>query len=62
MITEVATRAVRFSGRRSRLMLSAALILGLGMPLAGCKSGAERAEEYFQSGLTVFYSCSRFLL
>lgn len=51
MITEVAFRAVRPSGRRSRLMLSAALILGLGMPLAGCKTGAERAEEYFQSGL-----------
>lgn len=37
--------------RMSRLFIPAALILGLGLPLAGCKSSAEKAEAYYQSGL-----------
>jgi hypothetical protein len=37
--------------RMSRLFIPAALILGLGLPLAGCKSAAEKAESYYQSGL-----------
>lgn len=34
-----------------RLLLPAALMAGLTLPLAGCKTSEERAEEYYQSGL-----------
>ncbi|MFC3169443.1 tetratricopeptide repeat protein [Paracoccus fontiphilus] len=34
-----------------RLLLSTTLVLGLGLSLAGCKTSAERAEEYYRSGL-----------
>lgn len=37
--------------RGSRLLLSTTLALGLGLSLAGCKTSAERADEYYQSGL-----------
>ncbi|WP_374301332.1 tetratricopeptide repeat protein [Paracoccus sp. (in: a-proteobacteria)] len=37
--------------RAKRLLLSTTLILGLGLSLAGCKTSAERAEEYYRSGL-----------
>lgn len=40
------------SARRGmRFLLPAILVLGLGLPLAGCKTAAERADEYYQSGL-----------
>ncbi len=35
-----------------RILLPAALAAGLALPLAACKSSAEKAEEYYQSGLT----------
>lgn len=42
----------RLSPRRgARFLLSTALALGLGLSLAGCKTSAEKAEEYYQSGL-----------
>lgn len=37
--------------RGVRLLLSTTLALGLGLSLAGCKTSAEKAEEYYQSGL-----------
>lgn len=37
--------------RGLRLLLSTTLALGLGLSLAGCKTSAERADEYYQSGL-----------
>lgn len=41
-----------FSARRGlRLLLSTSLALGLGLTLAGCKTAAEKAEDYYQSGL-----------
>lgn len=39
--------------RGSRFLLSTALALGLGLALAGCKTSAEKAEEYYQSGLAL---------
>ena len=39
------------SRRGIRLLLSTTLALGLGFSLAGCKTSAERADEYYQSGL-----------
>lgn len=36
---------------RARLSVSVALALGLSLSLAGCKTAAERADEYYQSGL-----------
>lgn len=39
-------------GRRPRrLLLSTAMALTLGLTLAGCKTSAEKADEYYQSGL-----------
>lgn len=37
--------------RGLRFLLSTTLALGLGLSLAGCKTSAEKAEEYYQSGL-----------
>ncbi|WP_239986179.1 tetratricopeptide repeat protein [Paracoccus sp. SY] len=37
--------------RGARLLLSTALVVGLGLSLAGCKTSAERADDYYQSGL-----------
>ncbi|TBN38666.1 tetratricopeptide repeat protein [Paracoccus subflavus] len=37
--------------RGKRLLLSTVLVAGLGLSLAGCKSTAEKADEYYQSGL-----------
>ena len=50
MIADVSFRPL--SARRgNRLLLSTALALGLVLPLAGCKTSAERADEYYRSGL-----------
>lgn len=39
-------------GRRPRrLLLSTAMAVTLGLSLAGCKTSAEKAEEYYQSGM-----------
>lgn len=50
------TRSLPFPPVRSgrgvfRFVVPAALALGLALPLAGCKTGAEKAEDYYQSGL-----------
>ncbi|WP_207101598.1 tetratricopeptide repeat protein [Paracoccus shandongensis] len=42
--------------RGIRLLLSTTLALGLALPLAGCKTSAEKAEEYYQSGLQLLES------
>ncbi len=39
------------SRRGIRFLLSTTLIIGLGLTLAGCKTSAEKADEYYQSGL-----------
>ena len=56
MISDDVSRSPRSqSGTRSRpawrLILPAALLMGLALPLAGCKSSEEKAAEYYQSGL-----------
>lgn len=37
--------------RGGRFLLSTVLVAGLGLGLAGCKTSAERADEYYRSGL-----------
>ena len=50
MIADVSSSP--FPARRGiRFLLSTTLILGLGLSLAGCKTSAEKADEYYQSGL-----------
>ena len=50
MIADVSSSPL--SARRGlRFLLSTTLAVGLGLSLAGCKTSAERAEEYYQSGL-----------
>lgn len=43
--------AFRDPARRSRLALSAAILLGVTLSLSACKSSDEQAQEYYQSGL-----------
>ena len=50
MIADVSFRPLP-ARRGNRLLLSTALALGLVLPLAGCKTSAERADEYYRSGL-----------
>ena len=51
MIAKDLSRSDRTGRRTWRLILPAALAMGLALPLAGCKSPAEKAAEYYQSGL-----------
>jgi predicted Zn-dependent protease len=51
MFTEDASPLRHPLHRMSRLLIPLVLILGLGLLLAGCKTSAEQAEEYYQSGL-----------
>ena len=50
MIADVSFRPLA-PRRGPRFLLSTALALGLGLSLAGCKTSAEKADEYYQSGL-----------
>lgn len=50
MIADVSSSP--FPARRGvRFLLSTTLALGLGLSLAGCKTSAEKADEYYRSGL-----------
>lgn len=50
MIADVSYRP--FAARRGmRFLLSTTLALGLGLTLGACKTSAEKADEYYQSGL-----------
>lgn len=50
MIADIPAR-FSLARRGKRILLTSALALGLGLPLAGCKTSAEKAEEYYRSGL-----------